>query len=107
MLLDFTSLNSSRMAYLQKRLVMILGLKDVKNNDVIIWITSYFLSAFLKMLSQVELFPYPDKQKTPEEDRWMQQPKCCVMINNNEDEVNSPKINSRDITLQTSSKKFK
>ena len=72
------------MTLLKKFLVMLLGLMGVKNNDVIIWITSsYFLNAFdqhsnLKMISLVESFPYPDKQGTPEEGRRIQRPKRCV-----------------------------
>ena len=46
-------------------------------------------------LSQVESFPYPNKQGTPEEGRRIQQPKCCVTTNNNKDEDNSPKNNRK------------
>ena len=62
------------MTLLVKLLVMILGLTGVKNNDIIIWITSsYFLNAlFDQQLNFKNDFPgwiilCLDKQKTPKE----------------------------------------
>ena len=72
--LDFT-FQIHLMALPKKLLVTLLRLIDVKNNDVIIWITSSnFLNALfdqksLKIISQIESFPYPDKQGTHEEGR--------------------------------------
>ena len=42
------------------------------------------------MISQVESFLCPDQQGTPEEGRWIQQPKRSEK-NNNKAEDNSPK----------------
>ena len=48
-------------------------------------------SQTLKMISQVKPYLYPEKQRTPEEGRRMQQPKRCVLNSNNKHEDNSPK----------------
>ena len=81
----------------QIHLMMLLGLINMKNNDVIIWIrSSYFLNVLfdqqtLKMISWVESFLCPDKQGTPEEGQRIEHPKHCVLTNNNKDEDNSQK----------------
>ena len=48
------------------------------------------------MIFQIESFLCPDKQETSEEVRKIQQPKRCVISNNNKDENNSPKNHIRD-----------
>ena len=59
------------------------------------------------MISQVESFLYPNKQRTPEEGQRIQQQKHRVTTNNNEDEDNSPKNNTQNIAHQASSQKFR
>ena len=58
------------------------------------------------MISQVESFPYPDKQGTLDEGWMIQRPKRCVTTNNNKDEDNSSKNNTQNIAHQASSQKF-
>ena len=55
-------------------------------------------SQTLKMISQVESFLCPDKQRTPEEGRRILQPKHCEK--NNKDEDNSPKTLTDKIKLR-------
>ena len=43
------------------------------------------------MISQVESFLCSDKQRMPEEGRWIQRPKRSVTTNKNKDEDNSSK----------------
>ena len=93
---------------------MLLGLIGVKNNDVVIGITSsYFLNALFdqelnfEIISQLESCPCPDKQGTPEEGRRIQRPKRWITTNNNKDEGNSPKNNAQNIAHQASSQKFR
>ena len=59
------------------------------------------------MISQVKSFPYPDKQRAPEEGQRIQRPKRYVTYNNNKDEDNSPKNNTQNIAHQASSQKFR
>ena len=49
------------------------------------------------MISQVESFPCPDKQGTPEEGRRIKRPKRWGSTNNNKDEDNSPKNHTKNI----------
>ena len=51
------------------------------------------------MISQVESFPHPDKQGTPEEGRRIQQLKCCVTTKNNKYEEKSSKNHTQNIAL--------
>ena len=48
------------------------------------------------MISGVELFLYPDKQRTPEEGRRIQRPKR-VTTNKDKDEDNIPKNHTQNI----------
>ena len=53
-------------------------------------------SQTLKMISQVESFPSPDKQGTHEEGWRIQQPKHCVSIYCNKDEDKSLKNHNQN-----------
>ena len=51
----------------------------------------------LKIISQIESFPYPEKQGTPKEGQRIPRLKHCVKTKNNKDEDNSPKNNTQNI----------